>query len=124
MLEIQRSRPFFSPWGSVHSHALWQCNARHKGLTAARTRSSKYQRQYDEHEVHHETQRRIAEVEARREMLTAKHGKLKGYLDVLRCQGQIKTFNETLWCGTIEQVQILHDGTMRFIFKDGAVVEG
>ena len=87
------------------------------------TRVSK--RQYDEYEArYHEIQRRIAEVEARREALTAKRGKIKGYLDMLRMQGPIRTFNETLWCGAVDQVRILKDGTMRFIFKDGAVMEG
>ena len=86
---------------------------------------AEYQRQYDEYEARfHEAQRRIAEAEAHREALTAKRGKLKGYLDILREQGPIRTFNETLWCGAVEQVRILKDGTMRFIFKDGAVVEG
>jgi hypothetical protein len=86
---------------------------------------AEYQRQYAEYEArYHETQRRIAEVEAQREALTAKFGKLKGYLDMLRKQGPIRTFNETLWCGAVEQVRIKVDGTMRFIFKDGAVAEG
>ncbi len=84
-----------------------------------------YQRQYDEYEArYNEAQRRIAEAEARREALTAKRGKLMGYLDLLSKQGTIRTFNETLWCGAVEQVRIKEDGTMRFIFKDGAVVEG
>ena len=87
------------------------------------TRVSK--RQYDEYEARYqETQRRISEVEARREALTAKRGKLKGYLDMLCKQGPIRTFNETLWCGSVEQVRILKDGTMRFIFKDGLAIEG
>lgn len=84
-----------------------------------------YQRQYDEYEARfNDTQRRIAEAEAHREALTAKRGKLKGYLDTLNEQGTIRTFNEALWCGAVDQVRILKDGTMRFIFKDGAVVEG
>jgi hypothetical protein len=86
---------------------------------------AEYQRQYDEYEArYHETQRCIAEVDACREALTAKYGKFLGYHDLLRKQGPIRTFNETLWCGTIEQVRILKGGTMRFIFKDGAKVEG
>ena len=86
---------------------------------------AEYKQQYDEYEDrYNETQRRISEMEAHREALTAKRGKLKGYLDMLRKQGLIKTFNETLWCGAIEQVRIKEDGTMRFIFKDEAVVEG
>lgn len=86
---------------------------------------AEYQRQYDEYEARfHEAQRRIAEAEAHWEALTAKCGKLKGYLDMLREQGPIRTFNEALWCGAVEQVRILKDRTMRFIFKDGAVVEG
>lgn len=183
---------------SWHSHTVWQCNARHKGLTACCTPplrnetlqdafvqafnqivdrkdeiiqicedtmrercdtsglvaqqaelrteleiitglmqrhisanahmvldQTEYQRQYDEYEArYHETKRCIAEVEACREALTAKRGKLRGYLDMLRKQGPIRTFNETLWCGAVEQVRIKEDGTMHFIFKDGAVVEG
>lgn len=86
---------------------------------------AEYQRQYDEYEArYNEAQRRISEAEAHREALTAKRGKLKGYLDMLREQGLIRTFNEALWCGAVEQVRILKDGTMRFIFKDRAVVEG
>ena len=86
---------------------------------------AKDQRQYDEYEARfHETQRRTSVVEARRKALAAKRGKLKGYLDMLRKQGPIRTFNETLWCGAVEQVRIKEDGTMRFIFKDGAVIEG
>ncbi len=86
---------------------------------------AEYQWQYDEYEVrYHEIQRRIAEVDVRREALTAKRGKLLGYLDMLRKQGPIRSFNETLWCGTVEQVRILRDETMRFIFKDGTKVEG
>ena len=181
-----------------HSHIVWQCNARHKGLTACTTPAlrnetiqdafvrafnqvvdrkdeiiqicedtmgercdtsrlveqqaelhteleiitelmqrhitanaheamdqAEYQRQYDEYEFrYHETQLSIAEVDACREALTAKYGKLLGYLDLLRKQGPIRSFNETLWCGSVEQVRILKDGTMRFIFKDGAKVEG
>ena len=86
---------------------------------------AEYQRQYDEYEArNNETQRRIAEVDARREGLTAKRGKLKGYLDMLSRQGPIRAFNETLWCGAVEQVRIKENGTMRFIFKGGTVVEG
>ena len=81
---------------------------------------AEYQRQYDEYEArYHETQRRIAKVEARREALTAKRGKRKGYLDMLRKQGPIKTFNDTLWSGAVEQVRIKEDGIMRFNFRDG-----
>ena len=86
---------------------------------------AEYQRQYDEYEArYNETKRRIAEVEVHRDALTAKRGKLKRYLDLLRMQGPIRTFNETLWSGSVEQVRIKADGTMRFIFKDGAFVEG
>jgi hypothetical protein len=63
-------------------------------------------------------------LETHREALTAKRGKLKGYLDMLCKQGPIRAFNETLWCGAVEQIRILKYGTMRFIFKDGAMVEG
>ena len=43
---------------------------------------------------------------------------------MLRKQGPIRTFNEALWCGSVDQVRIKENGIMRFIFKDGAVVEG
>jgi len=40
-----------------------------------------YQRQYDEYKArYHETQQRIAEVEKRREALTAKRGKKQSHL--------------------------------------------
>jgi len=58
-------------------------------------------------------------LEERWEALTAKRGRLKGYLDMLRKQGQIRTFNETLWCGAVEQVRIKEDGTMRFFSRMG-----
>lgn len=68
---------------------------------------AEYQRQYDEYEARfNESQQRIAEVEAHQEAMTAKRGKLKEYLDMLRKQGPIRTFNETLWCGAVEQVRM------------------
>ncbi len=63
-------------------------------------------------------------VDAAREALIAKRARLLSYLAMLCEQGPIRTFNETLWCGTVAQVRIKENGTMRFIFRDGAVVEG
>ena len=36
---------------------------------------------------------------------------------------QLPSFNETLWYGTVEQVRVLKDGKLRFIFKDGSMVD-
>ena len=45
---------------------------------------AEFQRQYDEYDAcNHGTERCISEVDARREALTTKHGKLLGYLDML-----------------------------------------
>ena len=72
-------------------------------------------RQYDEYvDRYHETQRCIVETEAHREALTAKRGKLKEYLDTPRKQGPIRTSNETLWCGAVEQVRILKEPCASF----------
>ena len=56
--------------------------------------------------------------------LAVKFGKLKETSICCASMGKIRTFNETLWYGSVEQVRILKDGTVRFIFKDGAVVVG
>ena len=111
----------------LYPHRAIEQKFKEDGLCSAVSRMWQWnsQQQYDEYKArYNETQRCIEELEARREALTAKRGKLLGYLDMLRKQGPIRTFNETLWCGAVEQVRILKDGTMRFIFKDGAVVEG
>ena len=49
----------------------------------------------------------------------AKRGKLAEYLETLRNQGLISSFNETLWYGTVEQVRVTTEGNLRFIFRDG-----
>ena len=48
---------------------------------------------------------------------------LAEYLETLKNQGIISSFNETLWYGTVEQVCVLKDGKLRFIFKDGSMVD-
>ena len=45
--------------------------------------------------------------------------KLAEYLETLRNQGLISSFNETLWYGTVEQVRVTTEGNLRFIFRDG-----
>jgi len=86
---------------------------------------AEYQRQYDEYEARfHEIQRRMAELEAQREAMTAKRGQIMVYLEALKAQGLIKSFDEALWYGTVEQVRIGESGEMKFIFKDGTVIEG
>ena len=46
------------------------------------------------------------------------------YLETLRAQALVKHFDEALWYGTVEQVRIGENGAMKFIFKDGTVIEG
>jgi hypothetical protein len=67
---------------------------------------------------------KLDDVGARREVLISKRGRIQSYLAMMREQGPIQTFNETLWCGAVKQVRIRADSIMRFIFKDVAVVEG
>ena len=62
-------------------------------------------------------------MEAKREPLTAKRGRIRAYLETLRAQDLVRNFDEALWYGTVEQVRIGEDGKMKFIFKDGLVIE-
>ena len=66
---------------------------------------------------------RIADVESEQKQRVGKRGKLAEYLETLKNQGLISSFNETLWYGTVEQVRVLKDGKLRFIFKDGSMVD-
>ena len=61
----------------------------------------------------------IADVESEQKQRIAKRGKLTEYLETLRNQGIISSFNETLWYGTVEQVRVTTEGNLRFIFRDG-----
>ena len=70
-----------------------------------------------------EIRQRIADVESEQKQRVGKRGKLAEYLETLKNQGIISSFNETLWYGTVEQVRVLKDGKLRFIFKDGSMVD-
>ena len=79
-----------------------------------------YNRQFAEYEArYNETRRCIADVESEQKQRIAKRGKLTEYLETLRNQGLISSFNETLWYGTVEQVRVTAEGNLRFIFRDG-----
>ena len=79
-----------------------------------------YNRQFAEYEArYNEIQQRIDNVESERHQRIAKCGKLAEYLETLRNQGLISSFNETLWYGTVEQVRVTTEGNLRFIFQDG-----
>ena len=79
-----------------------------------------YNRQFAEYEArYNETRQRIADVESEQKQRIAKRGKLTEYLETLRNQGLISSFNETLWYGTVEQVRVTTEGNLRFIFRDG-----
>lgn len=54
----------------------------------------------------------------------SKRGKVSQYIEALRAEGRVTVFKERLWYGTVEQVRVKADGMMRFIFKDGQIVEG
>lgn len=60
-----------------------------------------------------------ADVESEQKQRIAKRGKLTEYLETLRNQGLISSFNETLWYGTVEQVRVTTEGNLHFIFRDG-----
>ena len=79
-----------------------------------------YNRQFAEYEArYNETRQRIADVESEQKQRIAKRGKLTEYLETLRNQGLISSFNETLWYGTVEQVRVTTEGNLRFILRDG-----
>ena len=83
-----------------------------------------YKRQFAEYEArYNEIRQRIADVESEQKQRVGKRGKLAEYLETLKNQGIISSFNETLWYGTVEQVRVLKDGKLRFIFKDGSMVD-
>ena len=83
-----------------------------------------YNRQFAEYEArYNEIRQRIADVESEQKQRVGKRGKLAEYLETLKNQGLISSFNETLWYGTVEQVRVLKDGKLRFIFKDGSMVD-
>lgn len=66
----------------------------------------------------------MAEIEAERKAMTAKRGQIMVYSEALKKQEFVRCFDEALWCGTVEQVRIGKAGQMKFIFKDGTVIEG
>ena len=86
---------------------------------------AEYQRQFDEYAARYDAARqRIVEIESAKAAMTAKRGQITQYLDMLQGQALIREFDETLWLGTVEQVRVMADGKLRFIFKDGQIVEG
>jgi chromosome segregation ATPase len=86
---------------------------------------TEYQRQYDEYAARFEaTRNRINEVSEQREALIAKCRHLQSYLDALKRQELITEFDEVLWYGTVDQVQVTQDRKLRFIFKDGVEIDG
>ena len=83
-----------------------------------------YNRQFAEYEArYNEIQQRIDNAESEQKQRIAKRCKLTEYLETLKAQGLISRFNETLWYGTVEQVRVRKDGTLRFVFKDGSTVD-
>ena len=83
-----------------------------------------YQRQYGEYAARFGvTRNRINEVGEQREALIAKRGRIQSYLDTLKPQELITEFDEVLWYGMVDQVLVVKDGKLRFIFNDGVVIE-
>ena len=84
-----------------------------------------YQRQYDEYEARYNAARQaLTEINAQQSALAARQGKIAEYISLLREQGLITEFNESLWYATVDQVRVLADGRLRFIFRDGTRIEG
>lgn len=69
------------------------------------------------------TKQQITEIEKHIAELAAKRSKIAGYLALIKAQGPIRYFDERLWLGTVEQVRVLPDGHLRFVFKDGAAID-
>ncbi len=81
---------------------------------------AEYQRQYDEYAARFSAARtRINEVSTQREALIAKRGQIQSYLETLENQELITEFDEVLWHGMVDQVRVMQDGKLCFIFKEG-----
>ena len=65
----------------------------------------------------------MADMEATRDAMTAKRGQIMVYLETLREQGLVRSFDEALWYGTVEHVRVTQDGKLRFVFKDATEIE-
>ena len=84
-----------------------------------------YNRQFNEYETRSESiKENIAVLENQRATLSAKLGAIRQYTETLRGENRITGFDERLWYGTVEQVRILANGKIRFIFKGGSIIEG
>ena len=86
---------------------------------------AEYQRQFTEYEArYNETKAQIISLEKERDARAAKRGMVLQYIETLREESLVAVFDERLWYGTVEQVRVKPDGMLRFVFKDGQVVEG
>ena len=66
----------------------------------------------------------ISALKAQKTALLAKRNNIQNYIAILRSQGRIAGFSETLWLNCVEKVWINPDGTMKFDFKGGSSIEG
>ena len=84
-----------------------------------------YTRLFSEYEVQSTTiQASIASLKAQKTALIAKRNNIQNYIAILRSQGRIARFSETLWLNCVERVWINPDGTMKFDFRGGPSIEG
>ena len=86
---------------------------------------AEYKRQYDEHERRYiDLNNRLAALEARRAALQSKQEGIERYIDILRKNDRISTFDPALCMNTMEKITVFPEGRLRFEFLGGQVVEG
>ena len=86
---------------------------------------TEYKRQYDEHEHRYiDLSNRLAALEARSAALRAKQEGIERYIDILRKNDRISTFDPALCLNTVERITVFPEGRLRFEFLGGQVVEG
>ena len=70
-----------------------------------------------------EIRQQLEEATPLKTQMTAKRSKIMTYLQTLRKADLISEFDETLWYGTVDRVWVSAKSSIRFVFKDGQVVE-
>ena len=86
---------------------------------------AEYKRQYDEHERRYiDLSNRLAALEAKSVALRVKQEGIERYIDILRKNNRISTFDPALCLNTVERITVFPEGRLRFEFLGGQVVEG
>ena len=86
---------------------------------------AEYRQKYDEYERRYvDLNDRLAALEARRAALRSKQEGIQRYVDILRSNNRISTFDPTLCLNSVEKIIVFSGGMLRFEFLGGQIVEG